>query len=184
MRIVAGSARGRPLAAPRGTATRPTSEKVRAAIFNLLGQRFEGGQVLDLYAGSGALALEALSRGCERAVCVDEDRQAAELIRRNAERCGFAGRVTVRREDVALSLGRLPRAAFTFAFIDPPYALGPGLALQALAPLLLPGARVVAEHGAKAAPPERAAGLVLLDRRAYGDTGISIYRPEPAIIGG
>jgi 16S rRNA (guanine966-N2)-methyltransferase len=77
LRIVAGTARGRTLLAPRGHGTRPTSDKVRGAIFNVLGQFFEGGAVLDLYAGSGALALEALSRGFERATCVESDREAA-----------------------------------------------------------------------------------------------------------
>ena len=178
MRIVAGAARGRALAAPRGTGTRPTSDLVRSAIFNVLGQFFEGGAVLDLYAGSGAMALEALSRGCSRAVCVESDRQAAEVIRRNAAACGLADRVEVRREAVEGSLARLPRAAFQLVFVDPPYALGPGAALQALPPVLAPGARVVAEHDRRRPPADRHGPLVLADRRAYGSTGISIYRLE------
>jgi 16S rRNA (guanine966-N2)-methyltransferase len=178
MRIVAGSARGRALVAPRGIATRPTSDKVRGAVFNVLGQFFEGGEVLDLYAGSGALALEALSRGCQRAVCVDSGRDAVDAIRRNAEACGFGQRVEVRREPVELALGRLPRGAFSLAFLDPPYALGPEPALGALAPVLAPGAVAVAEHDARRPPPDRIGALALLDRRAYGDTGISIYRLE------
>ena len=178
MRIVAGSARGRALVAPHGLATRPTSDKVRGAVFNVLGQFFEGGTVLDLYAGSGALALEALSRGCERAVCVDAAREAAEAIRRNAEACGFGARVEVRREPVELALGRLPRVAFSLAFLDPPYALGPEPALAGVAPVLAPGATVVAEHDARRPPPDRVGALALVDRRAYGDTGISIYRLE------
>ncbi|HEX9291667.1 MAG TPA: RsmD family RNA methyltransferase, partial [Anaeromyxobacteraceae bacterium] len=146
--------------------------------FNVLGQFFEGGTVLDLYAGSGALALEALSRGCERAVCVDAAREAAEAIRRNAEACGFGARVEVRREPVELALGRLPRVAFSLAFLDPPYALGPEPALAGVAPVLAPGATVVAEHDARRPPPDRVGALALVDRRAYGDTGISIYRLE------
>ncbi len=176
MRIVAGSARGRPLASIRGTATRPTSDKVRGAVFNLLGQFFDGGEVLDLYAGSGALALEALSRGCARAVCVESDRQAAEAIRLNAERCGFGDRVEVRREVVESALGRLPRAAFALVFLDPPYEQGPESALGGVAPLLTPGGRVVAEHDRRRPPTERQGALVLVDRRSYGDTGVSIYR--------
>lgn len=183
MRIVAGSARGRPLQAPRGSATRPTSEKVRGAVFNLLGQFFEGGQVLDLYAGSGALALEALSRGCDRALCVERDRAAAEVILGNAARCGLADRLEVRQEDVLAALRRLPRAAFQLAFLDPPYAEGLAPALALLPPLMAPGGRVVAEHAARGLPPEAPGALALEDRRAYGDTGISIYRLEQATIG-
>jgi 16S rRNA (guanine(966)-N(2))-methyltransferase RsmD len=178
MRIVAGSARGRALVAPCGTGTRPTSDKVRGALFNVLGQFFDGGAVLDLYAGSGALALEALSRGFERAVCVESDREAAQLILRNAEACGFAERVEVRREAVGGALARLPRATFALVFLDPPYALGPEDALSALAPVLAPGALAVAEHDARRPPRDRYGALALVDRRAYGQTGISIYRLE------
>jgi 16S rRNA (guanine(966)-N(2))-methyltransferase RsmD len=173
-RIVAGSARGRRLEVPPGQGTRPTGEKVRAAIFNLLGQFFEGGAVLDLYAGTGALALEALSRGCERAVCVEADRRAAEVLRRNVESLGFAGRVEVR-------IGRAgevaPRLApgFSLAFLDPPYEAGPGEGLALAGPLLRPGGRAVAEHDARWPPPPRVGPLALVESRRYGSTGISIY---------
>lgn len=178
MRIVAGTARGRPLRAPRGAATRPTSDKVRGAVFNLLGQFFTGGDVLDLYAGSGALALEALSRGCARAVCVEQERGAAEAIARNAAACGFAARVEIRREPVEAALSRLPRGAFALAFLDPPYASGPEAALAALGPLLAPGGLAIAEHAARRPPADRYGALALADRREYGDTGISIYRVD------
>lgn len=178
MRIVAGTARGRPLIAPRGAATRPTSDKVRAAVFNVLGQFFEGGRVLDLYAGTGAMALEALSRGCAAATCVERDRRAAEALARNASACGFAERVDLRREPVEEALGRLPGGAFALVFVDPPYAEGPDGALPAIEPLLAPGGRVVAEHDRRRPPQERHGRLALVDRRAYGDTGISIYQLE------
>jgi 16S rRNA (guanine(966)-N(2))-methyltransferase RsmD len=176
MRIVAGTARGRALAAPRGAGTRPTSDKVRGAVFNVLGQFFDGGEVLDLYSGTGALALEALSRGCAAAVCVDADRGAAEVIARNAVACGFDGRVEVRRERVERALTGLPSGRFLLCFVDPPYAEGPEAALGAVARVLAPGGAVVAEHDARRLPPDRPEGLVLEDRRSYGDTGISIYR--------
>lgn len=178
MRIVAGTARGRRLAAPPGLATRPTSDKVRGALFNVLGQFFEGGKVLDLYAGSGALALEALSRGCASAVCIESDRQAAECIRRNAAACGLSERVEVRCEPVAAAMRRLPAASFHLAFLDPPWAEGPEEALRALAPLLVPGGTAAAEHEARRPPAAGIAGLQLVERRAWGRTGISIYRRE------
>lgn len=178
MRIVAGTARGRRLVAPRGLATRPTSDKVRGALFDVLGQFFEGGRVLDLYAGSGALALEALSRGCASATCVESDRRAADCIRRNAAACGLADRVEVRSEPVAAALGRLPAEYFHLAFLDPPWAEGPEEALGALAPLLAPGGTAAAEHEARRPPAAEIRGLRLVERRAWGRTGISIYRRE------
>jgi 16S rRNA (guanine(966)-N(2))-methyltransferase RsmD len=177
-RIIAGEARGRRLAAPRGSRTRPTSDKVRGAVFNVLGQFFDGGAVLDLYAGTGALALEALSRGCARAVCVEADRFAADVIAENAAACGFAGRVEVRRGRVAEVLPRLTRGAFTLAFVDPPYEEGPEGALALLEGVLAPGARVVAEHDARRPPADRYGALAVADRRRYGGTGISIYVRE------
>jgi 16S rRNA (guanine(966)-N(2))-methyltransferase RsmD len=174
-RIIAGTARGRRLETPKGQGTRPTGEKVRGAVMNVLGQLFDGGAVLDLYAGTGALALEALSRGCERAVCVEADRAVAELVRRNAAACGFADRVEVRRARVLDELPRLPRGAFALAFVDPPYGEGPDAALALLEPVLAPGGRAVAEHDARRPPAERYGALALVDRRAYGGTGVSIY---------
>jgi len=178
VRIVAGSARGRRLEAPAGGATRPTSDKVRGAVFNVLGQFFEGGAVLDLYAGTGAMALEALSRGCERATCVESGRGAVLALSRNAEACGFADRIEVRRETVEVALGRLRPGSFDLAFLDPPYAVDVGEPMGRLDALLRPGARVVAEHDRRRPPPARLGRLELVDRRGYGDTGISIYRRE------
>jgi len=174
-RIIAGAARGRRLAAPRGDRTRPTSDKVRGAVFNVLGQFFDGGVVLDLYAGTGALALEALSRGCARAVCVEADRDAAEVITANAAACGVADRVEIRRGRVLDVLPRLARGVFSLAFVDPPYEEGPGAALALLDGVLAPGGRAVAEHDARRPPAERYGALALADRRDYGGTGISIY---------
>ncbi len=177
-RIIAGTARGRRLVAPRGTRTRPTSDKVRGAVFNVLGQFFEGGDVLDLYAGTGALALEALSRGSRRALLVESDREAAEVILRNAEACGLAGRIEVRRGRVADVLPRLARGTFALAFVDPPYEEGPEGALALLEGPVAAGGRVIAEHDARRPPADRYGALALVDRRAYGGTGISIYRRD------
>jgi 16S rRNA (guanine966-N2)-methyltransferase len=176
-RIVAGTARGRRLAVPAGLATRPTSEKVRAAVFNVLGQFFEGGAVLDLYAGSGALALEAVSRGCARAVCVESDRGAVAALTQNVAGLGWADRVEVVAGRVEEVCRRLP-GEFALAFVDPPYALGPAEALTLVGPLLAPGGRCVAEHDEARPPPDAIGPLALVDRRRYGTTGISIYRRD------
>jgi 16S rRNA (guanine(966)-N(2))-methyltransferase RsmD len=177
-RIIAGALRGRRLVAPRGSRTRPTSDKVRGAVFNLLGQFFDGGDVLDLYAGTGALGLEALSRGCARAVLVERDHGALEAIERNVAALGLEGRVEVRPGRVAEVVPRLPEGAFALAFVDPPYGEGPEGALALLDGPIAPGGRVVAEHDARRPPADRYGALALADRRAYGDTGISIYRRD------
>lgn len=186
MRIVGGQARGRRIGAPKGDDTRPTADRVRESIFNILGQRFEGGAVLDLYAGSGALALEALSRGAASAVLVDAARVACEVAQKNAEALGYAARVRVVREDAQRWLRRAAEEApagppFTLAFADPPYALKLGASvlggLDALRAkgVLAAGARVVLEHGLREMPPDAAGALQLQSRRRFGDTVVSFY---------
>src|SRR3712207_9222642 len=124
MRIIAGTARGIRLApVPRGV--RPTSDRVRESVFNSLGQFFEGGCVLDLYAGTGALGIEALSRGCERAVFVERDGAALAAITENLRRTGFADRAEVIRGDVGRTLDRMVADGrqFNLIFADPPYRI-------------------------------------------------------------
>jgi 16S rRNA (guanine966-N2)-methyltransferase len=178
LRIIAGTARGRPLAAPKGDVTRPTSDKVRAAIFNILGQFFEGGRVLDLYSGTGALALEALSRGMSDGVAVDKDRLAVAIIEKNAEACGMEARLEVMKMAVEAALPRIDLGRFQLVFIDPPYAMGPQQALRMLGSRAKSGLTVVAEHHKKEAPDDIYGNLKLDDRRSFGDTGVSIYRAE------
>lgn len=181
MRIVSGSARGRPLKGPKGPGIRPTADRVRETLFNVLGQYLEGGQVLDLYAGTGALALEALSRGAERAVLVDSGREALGLIRENAAALGFAERCEVIPSDALRALDRLGREGRRFAlvFADPPYAQ------KAIADLLQgivrtevlePGGTVVLEHGKHEPVPEREGALAQVDQRAFGETRVTLYR--------
>jgi 16S rRNA (guanine966-N2)-methyltransferase len=176
VRIVAGSLGGRELRAPRGAATRPTSDKVRQAIFNILGP--VGGAVLDLYAGTGALGLEALSRGAATATFVDAAAAAVRCIAANAEALGVADRVHVVRADVLAALPRLGR--FALVFVDPPYAAGPDRALAALPDHVEPGGWVVVEHDRRAPPAERFGPLRLQDRRRYGDTEVSFFVMEGA----
>ena len=177
MRVIAGSLGGRLLGAPRGQATRPTSDRVREAVFSILGD-IAGSAVLDLYAGSGALAIEALSRGAAQATLVDSAPAAIATIRRNLENLGLEAQV--RREDARAFLRTASRGApqYDLVFLDPPYRHSSELGTElstALAPTLTPGARVVAESDRRA--PLRL-DLPLLDERRYGDTLILIHGPR------
>ncbi|MBI3183819.1 MAG: 16S rRNA (guanine(966)-N(2))-methyltransferase RsmD [Myxococcales bacterium] len=181
MRIVAGSARGRSLLGPRGAKEiRPTADRVRESIFNVLGQWMEGLRVLDLFAGTGALALEAISRGASRAVMVDSGRQAAALCRANAEALGFADRVEVMRQPVDAALAHLARMReqFDLVFADPPYsarAAASVLSQVESSGVLAPAGRLCIEHDRKEAALERGAALVRVDERRFGDTVVSFY---------
>ena len=190
MRIIAGEARGRRLAAVRGREVRPTGDRVREALFSLLLARAglpdpETTVVLDLYAGSGALGLEALSRGAVEAHFVEVDVAAAATVQENQDTCGFADRGRVHRSSVSafLARGAGGPAGCELIFMDPPYAAAEGLiaSLTTLAlPLMAPDAVVVAEHQAKQQMPDAAGCLRLVHRRIWGDTAMSFYRPEAA----
>jgi 16S rRNA (guanine966-N2)-methyltransferase len=180
LRIIGGEAKGRRLKAPQGAGTRPTADRVRETIFNILGQRLQGERVLDLYAGSGALGLEALSRGAAAAVLVERDRAAAAICGENAAALGYGGRTQVVRGEVAQALQRLP-GPFQLVFVDPPYAEGPAAALQLLGELALvaPGGTVVAEHDKREETAERYGPLVRIDVRRFGDTAVSFFEHTP-----
>jgi len=189
VRIIAGTARGRRLVTPaRGSGAqsiRPTADRAREALFSIIGAEVMGGAVLDLFAGTGALALEALSRGAASALLVDRGHQALEIVRRNIALCGFADRALVLKRDLARGLAPLRQAApptgFDLVFLDPPY--GQGLGQQVLAELadsglVAPAGLVVAEEASGAVFADRYGGLVLRDHRRYGDTGFWLFRPE------
>jgi 16S rRNA (guanine(966)-N(2))-methyltransferase RsmD len=172
MRVVAGQFKGRTLHAPRGRATRPTSDKVREALFSVLGD-VEGAAVLDLFAGSGALGIEALSRGAASATFVDDDERAVAAITRNLDQ--LAVEAVVKRRD-ALGYLESARGPFGLVFADPPYSSAPRLGerLSQLLPAVLAGdARIVTESD-KHAP--LALELPLEFERDYGDTRIRIHR--------
>jgi 16S rRNA (guanine(966)-N(2))-methyltransferase RsmD len=186
MRVIAGELKGRPLLAPRGWKVRPTSDRVREAIFSALGEAVEGARVLDLYCGTGALAIEALSRGAARATFVERDRRVVGTIAENLARTGLAGeRAQVVRADAAEWLTGHSGGPFGLVFIDPPYAdvdlLGRLLAIlgdDRDGRLLVPGARVVAKHFWRDRPPP-AVGLLASERdRRFGETGLTFYRRE------
>ena len=174
MRIVGGQHRGRIIHAPRGRATRPTPERVREALFSILAD-VDGTRVLDLFAGSGALAIEALSRGAAEATLVDSSHAAIAAIRRNLDGVGLRAEVRRQRALPFLEGARAAGRQYDLVFVDPPYrhptALGRELS-AALIPVLAPDARVVAESDRRA--PLELGQLRLLDERRYGDTLIRI----------
>jgi 16S rRNA (guanine966-N2)-methyltransferase len=182
MRIVGGSLRGRVLKAPQSQSIRPTSDRLRESVFDILAHAYDdpvaGARVIDLFAGTGGLGLEALSRGAERVLFVDDGAEARALLRANIEALGAGGVTRVFRRD-ATRLGLAPPGErFTLVFLDPPY--GRGLATRSLDSLveggwLTNGALIVIEEAAQA-PLELPEGIVEEERRRYGDTQIVIAR--------
>jgi 16S rRNA (guanine966-N2)-methyltransferase len=171
VRVVAGEFKGRRLRMPRGAPTRPTSDRVREALFSMLAD-VAGARVLDLYAGSGALGIEALSRGAASAVFVERDARAAATIRANLEAVGAEAEIS--RED-ALAFVRRDRRSYDLVFCDPPYDSGPRIAgtlAERLPALLSNDARIVTESD-KRNPLELP--FPLLRERTYGDTRIAIH---------
>ena len=189
MRIVAGNLKGRTITTPEGQGTRPTSDRARQAVFNVLehaawAEPLDGMRVMDLYAGSGALGFEAISRGAAFALFVETDEEARGAIRENADAYGVMGRSRVHRRS-AIDLGSRPGSdgeAFDLAFLDPPYRKG--LGEQTLARLLeggwlKPGALVVFERGSDE-PEIDTPGYQRLDARNYGAARVLFLRAGPA----
>ena len=185
MRITGGTHRSRVLVAPSGASTRPTSDRVREALFGLLAAagHLEGARVLDLYAGTGALALEALSRGAAHATLLEWSPHALAALRANVKALGLETRTQVLQADVGKARRRLaPSGPFDLVFADPPWALvESGDAPRALAdliklPILAPSSLVVLEHSARTEAP-LIAGLALDQTRRYGDTALAVYKP-------
>jgi 16S rRNA (guanine966-N2)-methyltransferase len=174
VRVIAGAHRGATLRAPRGRDTRPTSDRVREALFSILADVGDQ-RVLDLFAGSGALAIEALSRGAAEATLVDSSAAAITAIERNLEALGIDAEVHRRRALEFLATARSAAHQYDLVFVDPPYRLANVLGTElsgALAPVLAPSARVVAESDRRAPLNLE---LPLIDERRYGDTLIRIH---------
>jgi len=173
VRVVAGHLRGRRLAAPSGRDTRPTSDRVREAVFSILGS-VENLRVLDLFAGSGALAIEALSRGASSATLVDHDARAIAVVRRNLEAVGLTEPAVHRRD--ALAHLRRETATYDLIFVDPPYSSAPRLGgpLSAALPGVLSTDALIVTESDKRTPLELE--LPLVRERAYGDTRIALHR--------
>jgi 16S rRNA (guanine966-N2)-methyltransferase len=181
MRVIAGELKGQQLMAPRGWRVRPTSERVREAVFSTLGERVDGATVLDLYCGTGALAIEALSRGAATATLVDRDTRPALG---NVERLGLAGRIDLVRADAGEWLAGVARpdgGRFDIVFVDAPYKLADLVAEQLdrhLPGVLAADGRAVVESGARR--PLAITSLERLRQRRYGAADVSIYRRAAA----
>ena len=179
MRIIAGEMRSRKLKAPEGMDTRPTADRVKEALFSIIQSRVYGARVLDLYAGSGALALEALSRGADSAVLVDCAAKACQAIQENIDALGCRDRAKLLRmkDTAALAALKEQKDGFDLIFLDPPYKMDTAPVCRAIlaADLLKPGGIIVIEHG-RETPPRIDPPLVLTDRREYGAAGLSFYQ--------
>jgi 16S rRNA (guanine966-N2)-methyltransferase len=197
LRIIGGKVKGLRLYTPSKSPARrtgrqlirPTADRAREALFSIIGQQVDGSSVLDLFAGTGALGLEALSRGAQSAVFVDKSSQAVKLIKKNVELCCFSDRSSIIKKDLEKSLSflgkLLPVKEFSLIFIDPPYRQT--LSLKILKELssenfLVSKGLVVAEDDAGHEMPEIVGSLNLFDQRKYGDTGFWFYRNNKAAI--
>jgi len=181
MRIIAGEKKSRQIKAPEGMDTRPTGDKAKEALFSILMHRVAGARVLDLYAGSGALSLEALSRGADSAVLSDASPKACRVIDENIRSLAYEGRARLLRMNDSAAIALLARegAEFDLIFLDPPYRMdtAPVCAKLAAEGLLARDGMLIVEHS-RETPPEIASPFVLQDRRNYGVAGLSFYTWE------
>ncbi len=183
MRIIAGEFKGRKLNVPRGNEMRPTLDRVKESLFSMLGENVVGARVLDLFCGSGALGLEALSRGAERAVLVDISRHARLAVRKNVETLAIGDRVAFLGIDVCRALRKLAaredKPTFELIFADPPYFQGfakPVFKALAAAGLLAPDGLVIYEHHKKETPVNDIRGWEVVRQRRTGDTMMTFFR--------
>ena len=182
MRVIAGKYRSRTLRSLKGLALRPTSDRLRETLFNILGPTVEDSLFVDLYAGTGAVGIEALSRGARTAIFVEQYAPATSLIRRNLESLGISGKAEILGVDVLRGLERLEarKVHAQFVFLDPPYAATQEYerAIEFLgdSPIVAPRGRVIAEHLRKRVLPERIGGLELTRVVEQGDAALSFYR--------
>jgi 16S rRNA (guanine966-N2)-methyltransferase len=180
VRVIAGLARGTPLIAPPGSATRPTSDLLRGVIFNMLAAEGPFERVADLYAGSGALGIEALSRGAAFATFIEQNARACRVIQRNLDAARFSGNDQVMCATLPAAIDRLT-GVYDLILLDPPYESGElpnALGKLAVSEHLAPGVIVVAEHRATAALPDAIGPLAVWKRRRQGDAAVTFYRHD------
>ena len=183
VRVVAGSAKGRPLKSVPGMGTRPTTDKVKEAIFSMIGPYFGGGAVLDLFAGTGGLGIEALSRGMDRAVFIDMEPKSIDTVKANLKSTGFESEAEIFRNEAGRAIKALEKRKYNFdlVFLDPPYRMKNGHALMmemAMRGLLKAGAVLVLEYESSHSYPEEMSGFCHLRTAKYGETAVSIYEYE------
>jgi 16S rRNA (guanine966-N2)-methyltransferase len=179
IRIIAGSLKGRRLSSPDWEGLRPTSDRLRETLFNVLADSVVGARVLDGFAGTGAVGLEALSRGAAHVTFAERDPRALDLIAANVARCGVTGGYTILRVDIAATGQLAVPGAFEVVFLDPPYAMLPDRAVAAAAAMLAPGGRLVIEHARRALAGPSVGGLALTRTLTAGDSVLSFYRLAP-----
>jgi 16S rRNA (guanine(966)-N(2))-methyltransferase RsmD len=178
MRVIAGSLKGRTLRAPDWEGLRPTSDRLRETLFNVLAPHVEGARVLDAYAGTGAVGIEALSRGAAHVTFVEQDRRAQRLIETNLERCRIQNRYAIIRVGFA-GAARQVTEPFDLLFLDPPYGADTlQQALEIAAPLVGPGALLVIEHAKRDDSPGSLGPLARVRKLESGDSALSFYRHE------
>lgn len=176
MRITGGELRGRSIQTLKGQQTRPTSSKVREAVFNILRDHLPGSRWLDLFGGSGIMGIEALSRGAAHATFVESSPAAFLVLKSNLQRLGLMDRVTLMRGDALMFLRRT-HLVFDLAYVDPPWGKNLyGFILGGLGGHLAPQALVLCEHSAKLILPAEAPGLEVVEQRLYGDIGLTLYQ--------
>ena len=184
MRVIAGALKGRRLKPPTWEGLRPTSDKLRETLFNILAPRIAGARFLDGYAGTGAVGIEALSRGALSVTFVESDRRAEALIGENLAHCGVENGYAIIRDTVARAIDQLDAAAFgpyelfDIVWLDPPYDERPDAVLAAAGVLMAPDGLLVLEHARRVPPPETAGGLVRVRQVASGDSTLSFYEPK------
>ena len=184
MRIIAGEFKGRKLSVPRDDSVRPTAEKVREAVFSMLQNEIPDAVVLDLFAGTGSLGLEALSRGARRVYFTDRDRQSIALVRSNVKACGAEDRSVILCADYASAISRI-HDKIHIVFLDPPYKAGlmeDCLTRLADSPLLPEGGLIVAEHGREEVLPDELSCLQRIRDRKYGKVRVSVYEKQEEIL--
>ncbi|WP_416826959.1 16S rRNA (guanine(966)-N(2))-methyltransferase RsmD [Ectobacillus polymachus] len=183
MRVVSGICKGHPLQAVPGTTTRPTTDKVKESIFNIIGPYFDGGMVLDLFGGSGGLGIESLSRGMDRAIFIDRDIKAVQTIHHNLQNCHLTTKAEVYRNDAERALKALVKRDIVFDLIllDPPYKQQKIVSLISIIEqhgLLAQTGTIMAEHGVETELPDDIGRLRRIKYENYGITAISIYEYE------
>lgn len=176
MRVIAGTLKGRTLKTPGWEGLRPTSDRLRETLFNVLAPRIDGARFLDAYAGTGAVGIEALSRGAAHVTFVEQDRRAQRLIETNLEHCGIKNRYAIIRVGFAGSARQLA-GPFDLLFLDPPYGADTlQQALEIAAPLVGPEALLVIEHARRDESPESIGAITRVRKLDAGDSALSFYR--------